>query len=560
MPLHYSITFAGKSTIMNKALIFLFLISYSYLFSQNQQQLDSIVASKIDVDDPALLVGVVKDGKIIYQSIRGMANLQHKVPADERSRLNIASTAKQFVALMTLDLSLKGQLSLEDDIRKYLPQLYPNVDSAIKVRHLLNHTSGIRDYCDLMGIQQDPWWRREGLDNDDVIEFIEQQEDLAFDPGTRYTYSNTGYTLLTQIIEVASKEDFHEYSQQFFENLGMKNTSFLKSYMHIIPNQALPYSDWGDGVWQQYPMITNLYGDGFLFTTLGDQLIYEQAIQNAAQNNDSLLIKSQWSIPNSELKNYGFGLELRDRLNYKAVHHAGGTGSYNSQMVRYPEESLTIFVMSSNSKVWSGGLADEIASVFLPAKTKTVTYDSKLDAVPSKRLSENLVGQYHSPLETLIRVEEKEDGKLHWLNANRQAIILEEERRNTFHATYDDKIKVGFFEDEMVLFFPSGKSRKYSKLTDYEASKNDIRSLVGNYHSAELDVRFNLELHHDTLMIALDGWDEKEKVEVLNKNELVIYDYILKVKRDEKDQVIEIRLSANRALNNRFVKTSESLE
>jgi len=182
-------------------------------FSQTpNSRLDSIVKSQIEVDDPALFVGVVKDGEIVYKHIRGLVSLQHQVLADDNSRSNIASTAKQFTALMILDLSLKGKLSLEDDFRKYLPDLYPKVEAEIKIRHLINHTSGVRDYCDLMGIQQNAWWRRVGLDNDDVIELLEKQEDLAFAPGTNYEYSNSGYNILAEIIELVAEEDFHVYS------------------------------------------------------------------------------------------------------------------------------------------------------------------------------------------------------------------------------------------------------------------------------------------------------------------------------------------------------------
>ena len=531
-----------------------FLIFQDYVQGQNLQ-LDSIVNSKIGIEDPALFVGVVKDGNIIYQTIRGSISLQHKVAADENSRSNIASTAKQFTALMILDLSLKGKLSLEDDIRKYIPHLYPKVKEEIKIRHLLNHTSGIRDYCDLMSIQQDPWWRREGLDNKEVIELLMKQEDLAFDPGSDYTYSNSGYILLAEIIEIVSEESFHKYSNRFFESLGMNNTSFLKNYMHVIPNQALPYSDWGDGVWQQYPMMTSLYGDGFLFTTLKDQLLYEQLIQKAESGKDSLLIQSQLPIANSEIKKYGYGLELSDRLNYKSVHHAGGTGSYNSQMVRYPEEKLSIFIMSNNSKVWSGGLADEIAKVFLPEKEKEINYPTKFDSIPNKKLSADFKGQYHSPSKRLIRIQE-EDGNIVWRNANRYPITFIQEGKNTYHASYNDQLKIGFFENEMMLFYPSGQTIKYTKLSNNAPTLSDFESFVGTYNSSELDVKFSLTMEGNALMMHLDEWDDKKEVKVLNRNELLINNYILKVERDAFNRVIAMLLTANRALNNRFAKES----
>ena len=391
-----------------KNILFLFICLIGMpLCAQSQlKKIDSILNSKLSDDDPGLMVGVVKDGEIIYENYKGLASLQHNVKVDENTRSNIASTAKQFTALMALDLHINKKLSLEDDIRKYLPKLYSNVKDEIKIRHLINHTSGVRDYCDLLSIKQEPWWRQVGMDNDDVIEdILEKQEDLAFKPGSRYMYSNSGYTLLTKIIEVASGEKFHDYSEKFFKNLGMNNTTFLKNYMYVIPNQALPYSDWGDGVWQQYPMITNLYGDGFLFTSLKDQLIFEQALQNAQLNNNTLLIESQKTIPNSEITTYGFGLELGDRLNYNAVHHSGGTGSFHSQTIRFPEEKLSVFVMSSNSRLWSGAIADEIARLFLPKKDIKESYDDRLELVSNNLPKNEISGQYLSPGNYLIRIE-----------------------------------------------------------------------------------------------------------------------------------------------------------
>ena len=203
-----------------RKLIFSILLGTSISsFAQkiNFKKIDSIITSKINEKDPSLMVGIVKNGNIIYEKYRGLSNLQDQVSADKNTRSNIASTAKQFTALMILQLSLEEKLSLEDDIRKYLPTFYTKVKEKIKIRHLINHTSGIRDFYDLMSIQQNPWWSQEGLDNDDALELLEKQEDLAFIPGSRYLYSNSGYTILTKIISKVSGKKFHEFS--FFLSL-----------------------------------------------------------------------------------------------------------------------------------------------------------------------------------------------------------------------------------------------------------------------------------------------------------------------------------------------------
>ncbi|MEM9528216.1 MAG: serine hydrolase domain-containing protein [Bacteroidota bacterium] len=541
---------------MNRIFLFLAMSLSLTVFSQTSlSKVDSIVNAKIDAEDPALFVGVVKDGEIIYKKVKGLASLQHKLPATEHTRSNIASTAKQFTALMILDLVQKGKLSLEDDFRKYLPGFYPKVEDTIMIRHLLNHTSGVRDYCDLMGIQQKAWWRRTGLDNDDVLDLMRKQEDLAFSPGTDYEYSNTGYNMLAEIVGVVTEEDFITYSNRFFSDLGMTETSFPEGYMEIIPNLARPYSDWGDGVWQQYPMNTSTYGEGFLYTTIDDQLRYEQLVQRAAQEGNELLLVSQQPIPNSKRKSYGFGLELSDRLKYPAVYHAGGTGSYGSEVVRYPEEKLSIFVMTNNSRVWSGGLADEIASLLLPERESVITYDEKLNTVPDKQLDQNLIGQDYAEDGALIRIEEVE-GELSWLRGNNNPIVLKQEANNVYYPAYSDQLKITFFGDELKLFYPSGSINVYKRSKVGAPTLADYESYVGSYFSKELDVNFSLSLEENDLIIEFDGWKKKRKVEVFNRNDLKVRSYYIKVQRDQFNRVVGMSVSWGRALNNKFAKKS----
>ena len=154
----------------------LFLISLSLLKAQQGATLDSIldgIDQQIDGVAPGIAIGVVKDGEVILEWYAGYANLEHRIKIDKHSKFNIASMAKQFTAACLLQLALRDKIDLQSDIRNYLPELYPDIKEPILVSQVINHTSGIRDYCDLMSVQGDPWWRREGLDNDDVIELYD---------------------------------------------------------------------------------------------------------------------------------------------------------------------------------------------------------------------------------------------------------------------------------------------------------------------------------------------------------------------------------------------------
>ena len=544
---------------MHRIILFFILIISALINAQEQNEqlstIDSIVHSKLAENDPGLFVGIVKNGKIIYEFYRGLASLQHQVKIDKNSVSNIASVAKQFTALMVLDLSLKGKLDLDDDFRMFLPEFFPSVKDTIKLRHLINHTSGIRDYYDLMSIQQNPWWRREGLDNQTALKLLQKQKDLAFKPGSKYLYSNSGYTLLAKIIEVVSNENFHSYSKTFFENLGMNSTSFLKDYMEVIPNQALPYSDWGDGVWKQYPMITNLYGDGFLFTTLQDQLIYEKALQNAGKNDNQLLLHSQNPITNSKISTYGFGLELTDWSGHKAVHHAGGTGSYHSQVVRFPEEQLSVFIMSNNSNLWSGGIANEVAKVFLSKKIEEENYNVSMQDLP-KELSENhILGFFLTPDNYIVKISGTKE-LLTWQHRSNNPTSLTYLEGNRYSFTNNPKVKIGFFEDSMVLFYPSGKMESYLKIKQEALEYEDFEQLGGRYESDELNTGFYISLENKAINIQLDGWDSARSPQALNRNTLILNDYIFEAERDAFDRVIAIALTFSRAIRNSFKKNT----
>lgn len=540
---------------MKKIITLLVIVISVSSFAQNKiEKIDSIINSKITENDPGLMLGIVKNGNIIYEKYLGLSYLQYQIKMNEKTKSNIASTAKQYTALMILDLALKEKLSLEDDIRKFLPSLYKKVEHKIKIRHILNHTSGIRDYCDLMSIQNDIWWKKIGLENDDVTALLEKQEDLAFKPGSQYTYSNSGYIVLAEIIEKVSGEKFTDYSKQFFHDLGMRETLFIERYTGVIPNRAEPYTDWGDGLWLQTPTVTKTAGEGFLYTTLKDQLIYEQAVQNATKNNNVLLIRSQQPIPNSEINSYGFGLELKNFLNRKAVYHSGATSGYHSQIIRFPEEKLSIFAMSNNGNISTNAISKEISGVLLPEMKQKEQYNSRLFKTINSTKEPKVLGQYHSKKGYLTRIV-KEDDKTYFKQGKNLSIELIPETKNKFHLDYDTKSKLVFYENEMVLFEPSGELSIYKRSNDLLASFADLESFVGAYYSSELEMSFEISLtKKNQLKINFSNRKNARNIKVFNKNEMISRNFILKAIRDQFDRVTEMLLSLERAKNIRFKK------
>ncbi|UCH98781.1 MAG: serine hydrolase, partial [Candidatus Aminicenantes bacterium] len=191
-------------------------------------QVDKLFAQWDKKDSPGCALAIIKDGKIIYKRGYGMADLERDVPITSKSVFDIASTSKQFVAMSIVLLAEEGKLSLDDDIRQHIPGM-PDYGNKITIRHLVHHTSGIRDYCDLMYLAGMPF------ENDypeaQIIELIARQKELNFKPGDKHLYSNTGYFLLGEIVKRVSGKSLNEFTKEkIFKPLGMKITHFYDDF------------------------------------------------------------------------------------------------------------------------------------------------------------------------------------------------------------------------------------------------------------------------------------------------------------------------------------------
>ena len=339
----------------------------------------------------------------------------------------------------------------------------------------------------------------------------------------------------------------------------MPNTQFCTNYMRVIPFQALPYNDWGDGSWQQYPMMTNLYADGFLYTTLKDQLVFEQAIQKAAAQANSLLNRSQKPIPNTTIQDYGYGLEISPINGFAAGHHSGSTGSYNAHTLRFPGEKLSIIILSNNGNLWSGGIAREVATQILGRKTAELPYPTRPAQVQAASAPSDLVGQYRSPDNNIIRVQFKE-GHLYWQMDNNNPRKLTPETGNLYHWDIDEDWKVAFNNrsdstSTMVLYTKTEKPEVLKKLPPFAPSDAYLQACVGKYFSAELDLSFTIKLSLENgLSFKREGGKNEIKIEVVQKGELLASDYKMRLETETNGRVIAVLLTYNRVRNLRFVK------
>src|SRR5438552_9442450 len=257
-------------------------------------------------DSPGCAVAVVKDGKIIYKRGYGMADLEHDVPIMPDSVFYVGSVSKQFTAMTAALLIQQGRLAFEDDIRKYLPEI-PDYGTAITIRHLIHHTSGLREY--LTSARPN-----ELVDNQRVLEITSQQPDLLFKPGDRYSYSNTGYCLLAIIVERQSGMRFSQFAEQrIFAPLGMKDSHFHDDLTRLVRNRAYAYDPKPGGGFLAAAPVPNRVGMGGLFTTVNDLFKWDQSLYDDRLGAPGLihLMETAGRLNDGRHLENAFGLNIR---------------------------------------------------------------------------------------------------------------------------------------------------------------------------------------------------------------------------------------------------------
>lgn len=458
-----------------------------HLDSVQVKRLDSIASQDVPTNAPGIATGIVKNGQIVYTKYTGYADLSDSVLINEHSRFNIASNAKQFTALTILMLIEQRKISLDDDIRKFLPELYPGVKHKILIRHLLNHSSGIRDIYDLWSIQGIVWWKTT-LNNKDVLQLLKHQKELNFRPGTTYLYSNSNYILLAQIIEQVTGQPFVKYTNNLFLKLNMPNTAFVDNHNKIEPPVAKPYFNFNK--WVNYEWLCDIHGDGNLFTTLADQLQWERIIQLGHHKElpTKIIQQSQQLIQNSEHNEYGYGLEFGSHNGLKCRFHEGATGAWKATLIRFPEDSLSIITLTNSGKTIPATQTRQMSDFLLKLSNKSTAFQSQPSKAGIFVSSSEILGIYTNDNAFSFQVEQI-DSSLYLQRFGRNDIQLVRESDNIFHQSNDSSFKLEFSRDQkgklyLTAYHPTHPPYTLKK-TDFEWRKLDLEQLSGKFYSDE---------------------------------------------------------------------------
>ena len=313
---------------------------------------------------PGAAVRVWRDGRTLYSRTYGMANLAYGIPFEEDTRTNIGSTSKQFTAFAIMLQAQRGLLSLDDDIRTHIPEL-PEFDGTIQVRHLITHTSGLREFLNLLRMTGRRLDRGDWIDRSELIEIVQRQPALQNAPGAEWNYNNTAFGLAAAIVERTSGQDFHVFMEEnVFGPLGMTGTMVRPSIRHIVPNQSEGYTPTPDG-YRQIGDLGAAVGAGGMYSTIADLQTWVENYANPRVGTPEIFdeMMTSYVLTNGEETGYGYGLGVDEQRGLKRVHHGGADVAHRSMLVYYPEINAGITVQSNHAQFGSD-VAFELAEEF----------------------------------------------------------------------------------------------------------------------------------------------------------------------------------------------------
>jgi CubicO group peptidase (beta-lactamase class C family) len=331
--------------------------------SARTRRVDSIFANWSKPGSPGAAVVVVRDGNIVFEKGYGYANLEQNIPITPGTVFDLASVSKQFAGLSIAMLVEQGRIKLTDDVRKYIPELYAFRDT-IRIDHLVHHTSGIRDWPATLAIAG--WRMDDVIAFDQILRFASKQRTLNFVPGSEYTYSNTGYNLLAEVVRRVGGKSFRTWTDEnLFRPLGMTNTHFHDDHQMVVANRALGYSRSDSGFRAVTNNLTAL-GSSSLFSTARDLAKWVSNFDDAKVGGAKAmqLMRTHGRLNSGSQIPYAFGISHGIFRGQATLSHSGGWAGFSTFVLHLPQKKFGVIVLA-NTGINTGGAANTIASIFL---------------------------------------------------------------------------------------------------------------------------------------------------------------------------------------------------
>ncbi len=538
----------------------LFLLSFSLLVppAVSAQQtagpsarVDSLFERWNSKETPGCAVAVARDGQVILSRAYGMADLEHGIPNTPETIFEAGSVSKQFTAGAIILLAQREKLALEDDVRKYIPEV-PDYGTPITIRHLMTHTSGLRDWGSVAGISG---WGR-GLrvhTHAHVLDIVSRQSALNFPPGHEYSYCNTGFNLMAITADRVSGMSFAEFcSKEMFGPLGMNSTQWRDDFRRIVKGRAVAYqARRPEGFAMDMPF-EDIHGNGGLLTTVGDLLTWTRNLETGNFGGPDFLeeMHRQGRLSNGKQIAYASGLRVSDYKGIPEVSHTGSTAGYRAFLGRYPQQHLAVALLCNIGSVNPGDLGHQVAEIFLGDALPRPAEPPQVEVSASDL--ENKAGLYRSnvtgdPLRLVfsggtLRLER--GGSLTPLSASEFAVGTGD-RRLRFESvpgSNRQRIRETLESVEDVIFEP---------VAEFNPTTVELAEYTGDYYSADAETALTAALEEGKLVLRRRP-DARIQLTPLYKDAFQSSGGLIRFLRGVDGRVTGLSLSQSRVYDMRF--------
>ena len=385
-------------------------------------RVDAVFADYAGLDGPGCSLGVIRDGRLVHATGYGAANLDHGIANGPETVFRVGSVSKQFTAAAIALLTIRGELDLDAPVQRYIAE-FPDYPDPPTIRHLVHHTSGVRDYIVLMALAGN---RDEDFyTNQEVLDAINRQRELNFTPGAEFLYSNAGYFLLGEVVARVSGRSLRQFAHhEFFAPLGMTHTHFHDDHNEIVADRATGYAPSGDGFRINVTTL-DMVGDGGIFTSVEEWVAWDRNLTEGKVGGDAWLeLMHTRSVLNSgDTIPYAFGIVHGEHRGLATVGHGGSWVGYRAGMTRYPETGHSFVALCNGAQIDPMALIASTAEVYLEDRmtpaAQTAAPDaqaepSEEDDAPQDRPGPDIpdrtryAGSFHSPeLNTTYHLREE---------------------------------------------------------------------------------------------------------------------------------------------------------
>lgn len=508
---------------------------------------------------PGCAVAVSQQGKLVVNRAYGSADLEHDVPLSSGSIFDIGSVRKQFVAAAVLLLVEDGHLSLSDDIRKHFPEL-PDYGQKVTIDHMLTHTSGIRDWQGLRSL---------GGNADDVVSLTVRQRGLNFAPGEEWSYSNSAYVLLTDLVARASGMSFSDFTRKrLFEPLGMKTTASPRDLRAVIKNRALGYVKEGDG-WRMGLYVGNERGSGgtgAIVSTAADLVIWNDALTSGRLG---AFVTGKLQEParlnNGRKLRYARGLFVDSNRDGTQVSHSGGAAGYSAWLGRLLPQGLSTAVLCNSDEANATELAGSVAEKFLPAETagaKAPAAVAEGVGVTGDDLNSKAGLFVSEGTGELLRLAVNK-GELRVPGLSTALVPVAKDRfrnpRGNLYFMSQDEFELNFLsQDELELKSMEGKTTRYRRAQPYAPAAADLQAFAGRYESDEVGSVFKVAAGQGGLTFHREGSGGKgSELKPVYRDTFQIGPVTVRFLRDGAGKVVAFDISNPLIRNLRFTRPSD---